>query len=61
MKKIRLGSSIKVNINGKEDFLTVDSSKGDIILHKNGRTKARRKYDGNSFEYNNEIYTIKGN
>ena len=60
MKSVKLGSSIKVNINGKEVFLTVDTSKGDIILHKNGRTIARRNYDGNSFEYNNETYTIKG-
>jgi hypothetical protein len=57
MKLVKFGSSIKVNINGKEDFLTV---KGDIILHKNGRTVARRNYYGNSFEYNNETYTIKG-
>ena len=60
MKKIRLGSSIKVIKNGKEDFLTVDVSGGEIILHKRGRIIAKRSYDGSTFSYNNEQYTIKG-
>lgn len=59
MKQVRLGSSIKVQINGKEDFLTVDMSRGDIILHKRGRVIARRGYNGESFIYNNYIYTVK--
>lgn len=59
MKKVRLGSSIKVQIRGKEDFLTVDLSEGTIILHKKGRVITKRNYDGNSFTYNNETYMIK--
>ena len=44
MKHVRLGSHIKVQVNSKEEFLTVDS-KGKII--------SRRKYNGESFTYNN--------
>ncbi len=59
MKQVRLGSHIKVQVNGKEEFLTVDSSRGDIILHKKGKIISRRKYNGESFTYNNENYIIK--
>lgn len=59
MKICKLGSSIKVIKNGKENFLTVDMSECDIILHKSGVVKARRVLQNNTFTFNDETYIIK--
>lgn len=58
MKNVRIGSSIKVIIDNKEKFYTVESYKGDIGLYQKGVIKHKIVRVGDMFTFRGVSYRI---
>jgi len=58
--EVKIGSSIKVEINNKEQFLTVESFGGEIGLFKGSRLITTRVRKNDVFKYQSKSYIVKG-